>query len=320
MIGFAPAARLNPPQSPLSGMGLVLIEPVEQDIPVNDRLIEAVQHGTIEQVRQLLQEGANPDALSSDNGEPALLLAILREPVDLSTLMIQALLEAEADPLVWCLSQEQSLVSLLWVAVIERLPHAVSLLLKNGLDANTLYKEDTMLDLAAKYADGPTLKAFFDAGVKLDKVNGLDALARAAYYGNRETVELLVTCGVDVNSAASHGDLFMGKTPLMCAAASSNDSSLSIMEYLISKGADIKATTDNAWNCMTFAIKSEQAGKKISFLIKNGVKVKARDCMMAIDSNKLSVLTSLFEDPDLSPDTMYAGYSLLGASLGFRGC
>jgi uncharacterized protein len=110
-------------------------------------------------------------------------------------------------------------------------------LLKLGADpqATNNYGVNALL-LAADIADTGLLQALLKAGADANSANadGETALHQVARSGNIEAAKLLVKAGAKVDARERFGD----QTPLMWASARRQPQ---MMEFLISKGADINA-------------------------------------------------------------------------------
>lgn len=97
---------------------------------------------------------------------------------------------------------------------------------------------------ALKQADPPSVKLFFQGGMKANLRNkeGETALTYAAAYGDVPTVKMLVENGADINERDANGN-----QPLFVAIKKNRDA---IFEYLLDKDADPNSTgnTVNAKN------------------------------------------------------------------------
>ena len=93
-------------------------------------------------------------------------------------------------------------------------------------------------------------------------------LIKAASSGKMEAVEMLVTNGADVNLADE-----AGWTPLSTACYEGH---ATIVEYLISSGANIHAITCQNATCLLLAVHSPDI---LDFLISQGSDVHARDTL-----------------------------------------
>lgn len=92
------------------------------------------------------------------------------------------------------------------------------------------------------------IQAMIDKGVKInahDAVSGITPLVMASMHGRLEIAQLLVKNGADVNLAAKNGT-----TPLIAAASKS----LELVKFLLEKGADPAARTQEDEGAFTYAI------------------------------------------------------------------
>lgn len=89
--------------------------------------------------------------------------------------------------------------------------------------------DDTPLHLAAKYGELDHVRAFLDAGAKVDVLGDMSytPLHLASYGGHDAIVTLLIERGADKNAVNEFGD-----TPLMAAQREGNGTTAHLLESL----------------------------------------------------------------------------------------
>lgn len=200
----------------------------------------AARGGNVENVRRLLEAGANPNLESPDRGQTALKLAAFRGHNE----VVGALLEGGAviDYRGGEYENRFSRVTALFLAAARGHADTVKLLIERGADP---YAENAAGEVALGYAARAghidVVNAFAEAGVSVDYVSstGLTPLIAAAdnFEDNWEMFVYLLGAGANVNAQIPKGakldaDL-IGMTPLMLAADSRGD-----VLVLLRAGAD----------------------------------------------------------------------------------
>lgn len=107
-------------------------------------------------------------------------------------------------------------------------------------------EDDDVAELAgrlfdmARSGDAERLSAYLDAGVPVNLTNGAGdtLLMLAAYYGNPDTVRVLIARGAEVNRISDRG-----QTPLAGAVFIGDDE---VVRLLLDAGADPAAGSPNA--------------------------------------------------------------------------
>ena len=118
-------------------------------------------------------------------------------------------------------------------------------LINRGVDINTVDKAGNSLITQAVVRDMPELVDFLikrRARLNVRNRNGETALSMAAFTGQMNYVQRLVEAGAEVD--------FYGWAPLLYAAYNGHTA---IVEYLLKRGADINAKTENGLTALFFA-------------------------------------------------------------------
>lgn len=196
-----------------------------------------------EQLRRLIEQGADVNARSRDGLTP-LIMASLKG----KTAVVELLVEHGADvnaqdnngwtPLAYAL--DRSTVS----AIVKRLKYKFrSMSSDQAVFMHYSY-------LAPKF-DNIIAKLLISNGADVTHIYALDMtpLLSAVFSGNDEIVELLLTKGANVNEKDSDG-----YSPLMCAAMQGYSN---IVKLLIEHGADVNSTNNYGISVLTMA-----SGKK----------------------------------------------------------
>lgn len=252
------------------------------------RLIQAVENGEKETVRDLLKGGVSANASQKD-GATALAWAAYRDDLEIAELLLRAgahanranelgatplslacdnasaamvekLLKAGADPNAVLASGETALMTCTRRGNLA----AVKSLLAHGADVN--WKESRrgqtalMWAAAENHPEVARLLLEHGADVRSRTQRGFTPLLFAAQKGNLELAGRLLEAGANVNEAAADG-----KTPLLVASASGHEA-LSV--FLLQKGANPNAADSNGLTALHYAVLQGLA-------ILDGVKVAA---------------------------------------------
>uniref|UniRef100_A0A2C9L292 SOCS box domain-containing protein n=1 Tax=Biomphalaria glabrata TaxID=6526 RepID=A0A2C9L292_BIOGL len=135
--------------------------------------------------------------------------------------------------------EEISLDDLLAEAITLKSHHIVSLLLNNGANANSTYKEKSQLFRAVSSGDNDIIKTVlhFGADVRAREPNGKTILHLAATQSSREIISLLMNSGPDIEAR----DKVQGNTAMHVACTYCNrDAILVLFEH----GASVNALND----------------------------------------------------------------------------
>ena len=130
-------------------------------------------------------------------------------------------------------------------ALIRKDSAAVIELINRGIDVNTVDRAGNSLLIQAARQDIPELFEHLlqrRARLNTRNKNGETALSIAAYAGNMNYVKRLVEAGAEVS--------FYGWAPLTYAAFNGH---AAIADYLLQRGAEIDATTENGSTALFFA-------------------------------------------------------------------
>lgn len=182
----------------------------DMDAPLN----AAVAAKKADQVRDLLQKGADPNAKTVDGqGTPLLCLsAINGEPLEITRLLVQSGADLEA-------------------------------MTRNG---------DSALTAAALAGNLNTVNYLLKAGAKLEANGdgGMTALICAAAAGKTDVVQALLKAGANVNAVTVEGGtaLIYGS-----AKTDGGTGNLATVKLLVDAGADVSATTTDAQSAIDLA-------------------------------------------------------------------
>lgn len=149
-------------------------------------------------------------------------------------------------------------------AMIRKDAGSVVKLIERGIDVNTVDRAGNSLLIQAVRQDIPDLfEQLMQRRARLNtrNKNGETALSIAAYIGNMKYVQRLVEAGAEVN--------FFGWPPLAYAAFNGH---AEIAEYLLKRGAEIDAKTENGTTAIFFAARYGH-GDVVKLLLAEGADV-----------------------------------------------
>mmetsp|Transcript_3055 Transcript_3055/g.7168 ORF Transcript_3055/g.7168 Transcript_3055/m.7168 type:complete len:727 (-) Transcript_3055:26-2206(-) len=226
-------------------------------------LLSAAVEGHAEVVKLLLKKGAQPDAVQK-RGNSAL-HTVLREssrPFEIGVI----LLEHGADPIA---SNDVGETPLHCASYNPDGAKAIGLLLSRSnrpadLIVNTVSRgRVTPLHIASAYASVSSVLRLINAGANVQALteNGTGALHFAAAslsIGRCEVIEELLRHSLDDAWINAPND--RGKTPLHCAAERGQHC---VLELLIARGADIRATDKNGRSALHAACASRLRGRRM---------------------------------------------------------
>ena len=168
--------------------------------PGNTELVTAVRSGDLDEVRRLLDEGADPNAVGGDTTS-ALTWAAFGDDIDATML----LLDAGADP---NLVNRFNLGPLHEAITLGNL-EMVEVLVNAGAEVNTPAYEsgETPLMNAARVGNVEVVQLLLDAGTEVRPIEsawGQSALMFAAAQNHAPVVKLLIENGADLNRVTSY--------------------------------------------------------------------------------------------------------------------
>lgn len=193
---------------------------------LNEKLINAVSEGNLEEVKKMIIEGASVNA-ANDSWGTALDIALRRDFKEIAEFLIKQG------------SDVTRISKSTFDLVVDRgSKELVELLLAHGVNVNVdLGHGRTALMIAASKSNKEMLELLIKHGANINAADesGYTALMVAAKHNKKEITKFLVERGADVNAAMDDG-----RTALMIAASRSNKE---MLELLIEHGADINART-----------------------------------------------------------------------------
>ena len=126
---------------------------------------------------------------------------------------------------------------------------------------------DISIHKAADDGNIEAIKQHIAAGTDVNSNDEWTPLHAAA---NKETAELLIAKGADINAKDN-----VGGTPLFWAAMEGNEE---VAEALIRQGADVNAAGPEGWTALHWAVAMAQK-KTVELLIGEGAEVNAKDAI-----------------------------------------
>lgn len=196
----------------------------DADLP----LYRAASNGRIDRVRELLDGGADVNAISDGDGT-ALMAAIYSGHDDIA----RELVARGADPDIIALGDGTALIA----AAHEGEDGVVNLLLEAGADPNLGAAGDgTPLIAAARFGNPRTVNLLLEAGADVNAALAGDGnpLIGASQMGQVEIARMLIDAGADLNGYVYHDE-----TPLINAA---QQGEIEVAELLVANGADLSLT------------------------------------------------------------------------------
>lgn len=223
-------------------------------------IVGAAQKGATQMVEDLINAGANADAISGE-GASALMQAAYNGHVS----TVKVLLDAGADVNKVIHLPNKQATNALQVAVQNGHTQTVQVLIDAGADVNSIVgnrsammiaaqignvqivkmlikakaivdmvdsRKQTALMFAAALGHVDVIQALLDAGANIQAVNnqGATALMFAILYGHKEVIEVLLSAGADINAFDNFGN-----TVLAYARKSGNQEVIQLIQDALSK-------------------------------------------------------------------------------------
>jgi ankyrin repeat protein len=153
----------------------------------------------------------------------------------------------------------------------------IKLLIQQGADLNvtTKWSHGTPLIIALQSGHDDIAEVLITTGadITVRDPNGGTALHAASVAGNLKWVKYLVEHGLSIGDAK----VPCAGAPLVCAALGDHPD---VMEYLLSKGADIEQKDDSGGTALVAAASCGHL-KSVEFLVGKGADVNARNSWMS---------------------------------------
>lgn len=241
-------------------------------------MMNALQYGgTTEDVKALLDKGANPNAKNAD-GWPALQLAARQNKMEI----VRLLLDKGADVNTTNMDGVTSLGSVAFRGYLD----IAKLLVEKGADVNVKFSENaTALYNAARggYPDVAALLLDHGADINSTITGGYTSLIEAAEDGKVDVVKLLLARGADVNKETELGFSALDKASykgntvivqLLQQAGAAKSSNEKMQEDLTNKMQSLSnsmQTYDSAWQSFSNSVQAyETVPSSLSNLLKYG--------------------------------------------------
>lgn len=229
--------------------GFTPLEVVIMNTPANLRVIEF-----------LIQKGAdvNPFYLI---GNPPFYLALSKEPLDLE--LIEFLIKMGANVNQMFPNGNYPLHT----AISQKMPRLIELLIDKGADSNQLNHQrisPLKLTLSQETPDLNLVKFLMDKGARIPDIFNESV--------NRETVELMIKLGGDINQLGSDGKSLLSKV------VSKAPVDINLVQFLVEKGANVNQLNSDGRSPL-HGVSSNQPYSLdlVSFLIDSGANINQQD-------------------------------------------
>jgi ankyrin repeat protein len=223
----------------------------------------AIEWETVDDVRSLIQEGADVNQLMEDSRTPLHIAAEYSDNPELFRLLFNS--GAIVDPLDY--PNETPFESILKKDNIE----LVKLFIDAGVNIHRVDQNgDTPLEYAAIYCKDPEIfRLLISKGATINRGGkGSTPLHHAAGSRKKENIVLLISLGANVNARDANGN-----TPLMRAAPLS----YACDDVLIQAGADINIRNNEGKTALMLSAQYGRDPKVISLLLQKGANAKLED-------------------------------------------
>ncbi len=244
-------------------------------ISLDEQLLQAVKDGNVEEVKSLLDRGADVDAQhSGDPSNEQGCTALYYASCSGSKEIVELLLQRGADPNIQSRRGRNTLSNTIKNNSQDIAQAIVQLLIKYGADVTI---DQKILHIAAHYANAETVELLIEAGANINFYSRFGyggiyegtPLYISTKYENVKVIELLLNRGADVNAKDFGGD-----GPLHCATKSNN---VEIIKLLLNRGADVNAKGTYGCTPLHWAVGSKNPEFIRLFLQQKKIDVNAKD-------------------------------------------
>lgn len=174
-------------------------QPVKTVAEKNQDLLQAALWGDSEEVKRLLNQGADVNAKDKD-GRTALMAAAYKARVE----SLKLLIDGGADVNAKDVKGRTALITASWEGHLE----AMELLVYKGAEINTKDNDgNTSLMMASRNGSYKVVKSLLDKGADVDAKDKADdtALMKASRFGHCDVVKALLDRGADVTTQNNYG-------------------------------------------------------------------------------------------------------------------
>ena len=254
------------------------------DESLNKQLWDAASKGDTQLVKELLENGANPNANADGEDLSLLMDAVLSEYSEI----VRILLEAGADV---NQANENGARPLRDAAGLPSRA-IVNLLIRHGANiAAQDHGGTTALICATGFNRPDNVQALIAAGANVNQANnkGVTPLMHAALNGNVAVLQALIAAGADVNQADNKG-----VTALMVAARGGK---VEFLQGLLNAGADVTAVDNAGRFAIDWGRKNKGAERAIKAILEAKFEEKQRETLGAVADEWQSCPHELIQGP-----------------------
>jgi ankyrin repeat protein len=288
----------------------------QTEIPYNDtsyftpfdddfNLIMAASKGHLNNVQNLLQRGADINAVTIDN-----ISALMYATENGDFEMVRFLIENGADPNLRPFNGITAFIS------AARLNYAgiAEFLINNGANINASDAEGVTglhYAVAYNYQDLVKMLLYYEADPEKPDKKGNPPIITAAYNNSLESLKLLVENGVNPDSKDMEG-----YTPLMVSISQNNEK---ITEYLL--GMDVEVNSSNKGNMTPLALAITKGNYELTEkLLEKGADInhrisKNQNILELAKSRNEDEIIDLLQASDAKPN-YFPGYNIFGMGPG----